>query len=142
MALPLKKGYNYVLLDLPDGTGGKLFVQKTPPTIIEGGNSDPTVPTLNDASWIWSGNSEGAYFRKSFQLNELPETANIIVTGVSGFRLFINGKKVEEDIGPWATWDFPKSVNILPYLKKGKNVFAAWDQFYKGIHVGCSLIKR
>ncbi len=136
--LPLKKGYNYVLLDLPDGTGGKLFVQKTPPSIIEGGNGDPTVPTLNDASWIWSGNSEGAYFRKSFELNELPETANIIVTGVSGFRLFINGKKVEEDIGPWATWDYPKSVNILPYLKKGKNVFAAWDQFFKGINVSYS----
>ncbi len=138
--LPLKQGYNHVLLDLPDGTGGKLFVQKSPPVIIntEGGNQDPTIPTLNDALWIWSGNSEGAYFRKSFDLSELPETANIVVTGVSGFRLIINGKKVEEDIGPWATWDYPKSVDILPYLKEGKNVFAAWGQFYKGIHVSYS----
>ncbi len=138
--LPLNKGYNDVLLDLPDGTGGKLFVQRTPPEIInvDNGNGDPTVPTLKDASWIWSGNSEGAYFRKSFTLSELPETANIIVTGVSGFRLFVNGEKVEEDIGPWATWNYPKSVNILPYLKKGENIFAAWDQFYKGINVSYS----
>jgi hypothetical protein len=128
------------LVDLPDGVGGKLFVQKTPPAIInvEDGNSDPKVPTLTDATWIWQGNSEGAYFRKSFVLSEMPETANIIVTGVSGFRLFVNGKKVEDDIGPWATWDYPKSVNILPYLKKGKNVFAAWGQFYKGINVSYS----
>lgn len=138
--LPLNKGYNYVLLDLPDGTGGKLFVQKDPPVIYrtDNGGSDPTIPTLNDASWIWVGNTEGAYFRRSIDIKELPETANIIVSGVSGFRLFINGKKVEEDIGPWATWDYPKSVNIKNYLKEGKNVFAAWGQFYKGINVSYS----
>ena len=138
--LPLKKGNNYVLLDLPDGSEGMLFVQKEPPAIIYGedGGTDPTMPTLSDASWIWFGNTEGAYFRKSFDINELPESANIIVTGVSGFRLFINGKKVEEDIGPWATWDYPKTVNIRHYLKEGENVFAAWGQFYKGINVSFS----
>ena len=135
--LPLKKGYNYILLDLPDGSGGKLFVQRDPPAIVnvEGGNTDPTIPTLNNAYWIWVGNTEGAYFRKSFHIDELPESAKIVVTGVSGFRLFINGEKVEEDIGPWASWEYPKSVNIKPYLREGKNVLAAWGQFYKGIHV-------
>lgn len=138
--LPLNEGYNYILLDLPDGSGGKLFVQKDPPAIVDmnGENTDPTRPTLNDASWIWVGNTEGAYFRKSFDLDELPQFANMIVTGVSGFRLFINGKKVEEDIGPWATWDYPKSVNIQPYLRQGKNVIAAWGQFFKGINVSYS----
>ncbi len=138
--LPLNKGYNNILLDLPDGTGGMLFARKDPPAIInmEDGSKDPTIPTLSDASWIWVGNTEGAYFRSSFEMDELPESAKIIVTGVSGFRLFINGKKVEEDIGPWATWDYPKSVNIKSYLKKGKNVFAAWGQFYKGINVSFS----
>jgi hypothetical protein len=52
--------------------------------------------------------------------------------------LFINGEKVEEDIGPWATWDYPKSVNVRPYLKEGNNVFAVWGQFYKGINVSFS----
>jgi hypothetical protein len=138
--LPLKKGYNHIVLDLPDGAGGKLFVQKDPPAIsnAEGANTDPTLPTIDSASWIWVGNTEGAYFRKSFHIEELPESAKIVVTGVSGFRLFINGQKAEEDIGPWASWDYPKSVNIKPYLREGKNVLAAWGQFYKGINVSYS----
>jgi len=135
--LPLNKGYNHVLLDVKDGKGGMLFVQKTPPAINNLGEVavDLTQPNLSDASWIWVGNTEGAYFRKSFNVNNLPETAKVIVTGVSGFRLFVNGKKVHDDIGPWATWDYPKSVDVTPYLKEGKNVFAAWGQFYKGIYV-------
>jgi hypothetical protein len=139
--LPLDQGYNYILLDLPDGTGGMLFVQKDPPAIVnmEDGNTGLSLPTLSDASWIWMGNTEGAYFRKSFELDELPEIANVTVTGVSGFRLFINGKKVEEDIGPWASWDYPKSINVKPYLKKGKNIFAAWGQFYTGINISYSI---
>ncbi len=135
--LPLNKGYNNVLIDVKDGKGGMLFVQLTPPAVNNLGEVavDLTQPDLGDASWIWVGNSEGAYFRKSFEINKMPETAKVIVSGVSGFRLFVNGRKVDDDIGPWATWDYPKSVDILPYLKEGKNVFAAWGQFYKGINV-------
>ena len=135
--LPLNKGYNHVLLDVKDGKGGMLFVQKIPPAVNEMGelSVDLTQPNLSDASWIWVGNTEGAYFRKSFEINKMPETAKVIVSGVSGFRLFVNGRKVDDDIGPWATWDYPKSVDIKPFLKEGKNVFAAWGQFYKGINI-------
>ncbi len=135
--LPLNKGYNNILLDLKDGKGGMLFVQKTPPAINNMGEVavDLTQPDLSDASWIWVGNTEGAYFRKSFNISKMPETAKVIVSGVSGFRLFVNGHKVDDDIGPWATWDYPKSVDVTPYLKEGKNVFAGWGQFYKGINV-------
>ena len=135
--LPLKRGYNHVLLDVKDGKGGKIYVQETPPAVRKIGEStlDITQPELADASWIWMENSEGAYFRKSFDINKMPETAKVIVSGVSGFRLFVNGQKVDDDIGPWATWNYPKSVDIRPFLKEGKNVFAAWGQFYKGINV-------
>ena len=135
--LPLNKGCNYVLLDLKDGEGGMLFVQGTPPAINNMGEVavDLTQPDLSDASWIWTGNTEGAYFRKSFNISKMPQTAKVIVSGVSGFRLFVNGHKVDDDIGPWASWDYPKNVDVTPYLKEGKNVFAAWGQFYKGIHV-------
>ena len=135
--LPLNKGYNYILLELKDGKGGMLFVQKTPPTINNMGEVavDLTQPDLSDAFWIWVGNTEGAYFRKSFNISKMPETAKVIVSGVSGFRLFVNGHKVDDDIGPWASWDYPKNVDVTPYLKEGKNVFAAWGQFYKGINV-------
>jgi hypothetical protein len=114
-----------------------LYVQETPLSIDDAGEpvKDETQPDLDNASWIWMENSEGAYFRRSFELYSSPESAKVIVTGVSGFRLFVNGQKVDDDIGPWATWDYPKSVDIKPYLKEGKNVFAAWGQFYKGINV-------
>jgi hypothetical protein len=135
--LPLKKGYNDILLDVPDGKEGMLYVQKEAPALaeLEKGGIDPGRPVLGEATWIWAGNSEGAYFRKTFNLDKLPETAQVLVTGVSGFRLFINGQKVEEDIGPWATWKFPKHVNIKPWLKKGENVFAVWGQFLKEMNV-------
>ncbi len=131
--MPLNKGYNYVLLDLKDGTAGKLYVQKKPPVISKIGeaNIDVTKPDLTDASWIWMENSEGAYFRKSFNITKMPETANVIVTGVSGFRLFVNGHKVDDDIGPWATWDYPKSVDIKPYLKEGKMYLLPGGSFIK-----------
>ncbi len=135
--LPLKKGYNNVLLDVTGGTGGMLYVQKEAPALQQGPGSENEIgmPILSTASWIWSGNSEGAYFRKSIEINEFIKTAYVTVTGVSGFSLYINGKKVEEDIGPWATWTYPKRVNIKPYLKKGRNVFAAWGQFFQGINI-------
>jgi hypothetical protein len=135
--LPLKKGYNNVLLEVSGGTGGMLYVQKDAPELPKGseGENESGMPELNKASWIWSGNSEGAYFRKSIEINETVETAYVTVTGVSGFSLFINGKKVEEDIGPWATWTYPKRINIKPYLQRGRNVFAAWGQFFQGINI-------
>jgi hypothetical protein len=135
--LPLKEGYNEVLIDVPDGNDGMIYVQKEAPAMaqLEDGGIEPGRPDLSDANWIWAGNSEGAYFRKTFNLDKVPETAQVMVTGVSGFRLFINGQKVEEDIGPWATWEYPKSVNIKPWLKKGENLFAVWGQFLKGMNV-------
>ena len=135
--LPLRKGYNNILLDIPDGKDGMLYVQKEPPAAALAGQSELTTgrPDLKDAHWIWAGNAEGAYFRKTFDLNKLPESANVMVTGVSGFRLFINGKKVTEDIGPWATWEYPKTVDITPWLREGENLITAWGQFLKGMHV-------
>ncbi len=135
--LPLNKGINYVFLDIPDGERGMLYVQKEPPSLsgLTAGENDKTKPDLKDASWIWEGNTEGAYFRNTIELKEIPEIANVTLTGVSGFRLYINGKKVEEDIGPWASWEYPKNADIKPYLKKGKNLFAVWGQFLKGMNV-------
>ncbi|MEX2511521.1 MAG: glycosylhydrolase-like jelly roll fold domain-containing protein [Cyclobacteriaceae bacterium] len=135
--LPLKKGYNHVLLDVSDGTGGMLYVQEEPPVVslIDHSALKNERSDLKNAFWIWAGNSEGTYFRKIFDLKKLPKSAKVLVTGVSGFRLFINGNKVTEDIGPWASWEYPKSVDITPWLKNGKNLIAAWGQFLKGMHV-------
>ena len=56
-----------------------------------------------------------------------------MVTGYTGYRLFVNGQQVEEDIGPWAKWTDPETVNIAPYLRAGHNVIAATRTHRTGI---------
>ncbi|MFH5885471.1 glycosyl hydrolase [Halalkalibaculum sp. DA3122] len=133
--LPLKKGYNSVLLHLPDGTGGRLYVQREPPVVEEQGQARGKIqPDLRNASWIWSGSSDGTYLRKSFELNETPTSASTVVTGLTGFMLYVNGQKVGEEIGPWVDWKYPERIDIKPYLREGENVIAAWGQYYSGQH--------
>jgi hypothetical protein len=61
------------------------------------------------------------------------------VTAYTGYQLFINGKQVEEEIGPWAKWTHPKTLNVTHYLRPDKNTIAAWVQLFKGQHVHGSL---
>ena len=135
--LPLEAGENDVLLDLPDGGHGRLYVQPVPPAVrsMEDVAESAATPDLQAASWIWSGDTHAAYFRKEFQLKEIPRQAQVVVTGYSGYRLFVNGVKIEEEIGPWANWKQPETFNILPHLEVGKNVIAAWGQVHAGQHV-------
>jgi hypothetical protein len=130
--LPLNKGYNFVLLDVPNGTTGTLYVQTTPPSVqnMEQKKTGLTDPELTDASWIWSGNARVAYLRKSFEIAKLPETAIVLVAGVTGFKLLINGEMVKEERGKWGNWHYPERVDIKPYLREGKNTIAALGEFY------------
>ena len=90
---------------------------------------------VRDASWIWFGDTSSCFLRKSFILDDIPDQARVTVTAFSGFRLFINGQKIEEEIGPWANWETPETFSITPYLKEGKNVIAVWAQMHMGQHV-------
>lgn len=128
--LPLRDGYNTVLLELADGGHGMLYVQADPPsrsTLDEAGAGDRE-PPFADAKWIQVPGAASGYFRKTFELSDAPREARVVVTGYTGYRLFVNGKQVEEDIGPWAKWTDPETVNIAPYLRAGRNVIAAWVQ--------------
>ena len=135
--LPLEAGENEVLLELPDGGHGRLYVQAVPPAVrsMDDVAESAATPDLQAASWIWSGDTHAAYFRREFQLKEIPKQAQVVVTAYSGYRLFVNGVKIEEEIGPWANWEQPETFNILPHLKVGKNVIAAWGQVHAGQHV-------
>ena len=134
--LPLRGGVNTVLLDLPDGGQGMLYVQATPPSVssLAEAAAATAKPDLREASWIRTGKSGSCYLRKTFRLAHAPKDARIVVTGYTGYRLFINGKKVEEEIGPWAKWTHPESINITPLLRQGENVMAAWIQVHSGQH--------
>ncbi len=128
--LPLKKGPNAVLLDLPNGEKGRLYVQKMAPSVrtMDEAARGMVAPDLSAASWIWAGNTTACYLRKTFTLPSVPKQCRIVVTADNGYRLFVNGVKVEEEIGPWARWEYPESFNITPHLRKGKNVVAVWGQ--------------
>jgi len=128
--LPLREGLNNVLLELPDGGRGMLFVQRQAPSVksMEDAARGMVMPDLHETSWIWVGNTTAAYVRKSFNLQRVPTEARIVVTADNGYRLFVNGVKVEEEIGPWAKWQHPESINITNLLRAGENVIAAWVQ--------------
>jgi hypothetical protein len=135
--LPLEEGANTVLLELPDGGTGMLYVQAEPPSVrsMQDAAAGMPKPDLRDAAWIRDAGDESGYLRKTFTLQSVPRQARIVVTAYTGFRLFVNGVKVEEEIGPWAKWTHPESFNITRYLHDGENVIAAWNQLFAGQNV-------
>src|SRR6185436_849174 len=77
--------------------------------------------------WIWNdANAAKAvgggrvFFRKSFELTELPTRALGVMTCDNEFMLFVNGRKVVES----KEWSSPAALSLQPYLQKGMNVIA------------------
>lgn len=142
--LPLEKGENSVLLDLPDGKYGMLYVQQEPPSVRSLADAARTMvaPDLREASWILGEDPVAAYVRKTFQLDAVPSEARVVVTAYTGYRLFINGVKIEEEIGPWAKWTHPESFNVTRHLRQGENVIAGWIQVHAGQNVHGAAEKK
>lgn len=69
------------------------------------------------------------YLRKSFTLETLPKEANLAVSGLGFYRLWVNGKEITKGIlAPYISNPdeliYFDSYDVTPYLKEGKNVFA------------------
>lgn len=134
--LPLHTGVNEVLIDLPDGGHGMLYVQAQAPAARTMDHVKQAVtPPFQQSQWIHVADSGSGYVRKTFTLKDRPTHSKIVVTAYTGYRLFINGQQVEEDIGPWAKWTHPETVDVTKYLRSGKNVIAAWIQVHSGQNV-------
>ncbi len=78
--------------------------------------------------WIWNdtnaavkAKAEHVYFRKKFQLTEIPTDAKALVSADNSFTFFVNGKKV----GAGNEFKNAYLYDLRPFLKKGENVFAA-----------------
>ena len=90
-------------------------------------------------SYVWidakgEGRNVYAYFRNEFELKELPEKAYINLYAKSLYNLVVNGQFV--NFGPirsYETHPYFDSLNIAPYLKKGRNIVAVKVQS-NGIH--------
>lgn len=84
-----------------------------------------------NARWISvpdePANAYGIYhMRKTFELSEIPSRFIVHVTADNRYKLYLNGKFVS--LGPSRcdiyNWNY-ETVDLAPYLQKGKNVLAA-----------------
>lgn len=102
---------------------------------LDGYNQSIINPALFDGRWEarWislpdePANVYGVYhFRKSFDLNKIPEKFIIHVSADNRYKLYVNGTFVS--LGPARcdiyNWNF-ETVDISPWLKDGKNTLAA-----------------
>ncbi len=84
------------------------------------------------AQWIGSPDSVTApYYRQSFNLDVLPKRATVHLASLGYYELFINGKKVcDEVLAPavsnFAKRTYYKTYDVARYLKEGKNNIGIW----------------
>ena len=86
--------------------------------------------------WIgadWMKNHEGPlpWLRKTVTLQQVPTTATIYVCALGYYELYVNGRKVGDDVLSPAVSDYGKrglylTHDIAPYLVKGKNCIGLW----------------
>jgi hypothetical protein len=99
-----------------------------------------TVGPLSAADWRgdwigadWMRNNEGPlpWLRKTLPLENTPATATIYVCALGYYELYVNGRKVGDDVLCPAVSDYGKrglylTHDIAPYLVKGKNCIGLW----------------
>jgi hypothetical protein len=56
------------------------------------------------------------------------------ITAYTGYRLFINGEPVQEEVGRWVDWKKPTTIDVQPYLQEGTNTIAIWGELFIGQH--------
>lgn len=65
-------------------------------------------------------------FRRSFDLKTVPEKAELLITGIGIYEVFLNGEKITKGyLAPYRSnplhYVYFDKYDILPYLKEGKN---------------------
>lgn len=89
-----------------------------------------------DASWVFvpetEANSPGLYlFRKTMDLNDVPNSFEIRVTADNRYKLYVNEQLVS--LGPaWGDiehWNY-ETIDIAPFLNNGENIISAqvWNE--------------
>lgn len=76
-------------------------------------------------------NISDPWLRKTFDLNFVPKQANIYVASIGFHEIYVNGKRIGEEVMAPAVSDHTKRAryvvyDIAPYLMQGKNVIALW----------------
>ncbi|MFK8164182.1 MAG: alpha-L-rhamnosidase, partial [Lewinella sp.] len=83
------------------------------------------------ASWITHPTAPATEFavvnfRRSFDLETLPDSLLVMVSADNRYQLFVNGQRVGEgpSRGDLAHWRY-ETYDLRPYIRTGKNVIAA-----------------
>jgi hypothetical protein len=83
------------------------------------------------ASWITHPTAPATEFavvnfRRTFELDILPDSLPVMVSADNRYQLFVNGQRVGEgpSRGDLAHWRY-ETYDLRPYIKRGKNVIAA-----------------
>jgi alpha-L-rhamnosidase len=71
------------------------------------------------------------YVRRTFALEELPESALVTVNVMGFYELYVNGRKVGDDVMSPALSNYQKrslylTYDVKPYLLKGRNCIGLW----------------
>ena len=92
---------------------------------------------FGDALWLWAPNENNderdrrVRFRKVFELKEIPEKFEALVTADAYYTLYVNGVFVHHgparNIAP--IWSFDR-IDLAPFLQKGRNVIAVLGYQY------------
>lgn len=93
--------------------------------------SDLTWISKSNSYWIWHSklqrkNYAIAYFRRPFDVDEIPANAKITITVDNNYRLFCNGKLIGEDIkSSQGGWMIAENYNLKPFLRaNSQNIIA------------------
>lgn len=101
--------------------------------------SDPaswSMGLLDQSDWqaMWIGSAEpvtSPFYRSQFQLRERPEKASIYIAALGYFEIYVNGKKIGEEVLAPAVVNFSKrtyyrTYDLTDYLEPGNNILGVW----------------
>lgn len=88
-----------------------------------------STPSETAPNWIWGSKdtevTPHVYFRRAFEVTELPPKAVVVVSCDNGYELYINGKRIGGELAyDTDGWENAEVFDVLPYLQTGKNVIA------------------
>ena len=81
--------------------------------------------------WISNPGAAAPYFRKSFQLDRIPEKGILHLCGLGWHELYVNGTKADDRVLAPVVTQFDKHVSFISYdithlLKSGSNAITVW----------------
>lgn len=127
-----------LLLGIAVQPGMIASAETNPPIVADEINRTGPDETPWEAQWIWGEDNTSMHnwtcLRKTFNLDEVPESAVARIAVDSRYWLWVNGEIVIRDgqlkRGPTQDDTYFEKVEIAPYLKEGENTIAVLGWYF------------